>query len=180
MVDKKENPIVKSCGYILVCIGFALAGCTVLDNVAAGLVKPKEPVNHGMTIDEYAAWYNSHAKDNPGLIDPKDETPAIAEPIEFEPTKLAKGLEGAASVAPIPYLREGVEGAVLLAGLWSLYRENRNKKGIAKVLVESIDKEGSEKLKDLVEKKSARAGFSKPIHKIVKIVKAAKALTEKT
>jgi len=173
-----------------VCFAVIFAGCQVLDSIAGGLVQPKQQPTHGMTMDEYAEWYNSHAKDNPGLTVPSeadekaaiearppDPTPLVTSS-DFEPTKLAKGAETAAGAAPIPYLREGVEGAIYIATLWAAWRNNRKNVGMVKALVKSVDKDGTKKLEETIEKTAIRLGVEQPLHKIVKKFKKAKAVVK--
>jgi len=173
-----------------ICFAFIFAGCQVVDRVAGALVQPKQAVNHGMTMDEYAAWYNSHAKDNPGLTVPSaadnkaaiEARPADPAPLvtssDFEATKLAKGAEAAAGAAPIPYLREGVEGAIYIATLWTAWRNNRKNVGMIKALVKSVDKDGTKKLEETIEKTAIRLGVEAPLHKLVKKFKKAKAVVK--
>jgi len=136
-----------------------------------------------MTLDEYATWYNAHAKENPGLIDPSKEPAAAKAPesapvtmSDFEATGLAKTAEGAASAVPVPYLREGVEAAVYLSTLWTAWRMNRKKSNMVKALVESVDKEGSEKLENAITKTAVSLGVEPDLNKFVKKFKAAKKL----
>jgi len=190
MVDKTERSVKQFFLAFAICFAFIFAGCSLIDTIAGGLAQPKKQPTHGMTIDEYADWYNSHAKDNPGLTvpSPADEKAAIdARPTDpsplvtssdFEATKLAKGAEAAAAAAPIPYLREGVAGAVYLATLWSAYRDNRKKTKMVTALVKSIDKDGTKKLEETIEKTAIRLGVEQPLHKIVKKFKKAKAIVK--
>ena len=177
-----------------ICFVFIFAGCQVLDNITGLLVQPKQPVNHGMTLDEYAAWYNEHAKDNPGLLDPvspettelgkTDPVPLPLPPItpevltskDFEPTTLAKTGELAADAAPIPFAGKAATALITAAGIWQAFRHNSKKNGQIKSMVEAIHKEGSPALKKLVEKKVVREGVAKELHKVVKVVKAASAI----
>jgi len=156
-----------------------------VDSAAGLMSKPKQPpppVNQGMTINEYAEYWNKkNAQDKPGVADPV--VPAIPLPAEkiltskdFEPTILGSGVELAGEAAPVPFAGKAASSLILAAGIWQAFRHNSKKNGQIKALVESIDKEGTPALKKLVEKKVIREGVFKQLHKVVKVVKAASAL----
>jgi len=175
------------------CYCVLFASCRVLDSLAGGIVKPKEPVNHGMTIDEYAEWYNEHSKDNPGLLDPsKEAEPEPAEPVapiapvlpdivsssDFEPTIGGKLIDASADAAPFPFASTAGASLITLASIYSAYRHNSRKNKQIKSMVEAVDKEGTDELKELIEKKVTREGVSGDLHKVVKVVKVASALAK--
>ena len=189
--------------WILLALSFALlfAGCRVLDIAASALVKPKPKahVTDGMSHDQYVAWYNSHRKVNPGLTDPSKEAKPVAVPdapiekpvapiaqplpdlvssADFEPTAGGKVLELAGDAAPVPFGETATKSILAIAALYSAYRHNSKKNKQIKSLVVAIDKDGSDDVKEMVEKIATREGVNGDLHKVVKVVKAASALAK--
>lgn len=168
----------------LVCIAFVFTSCQMLDMATGKMVKPKEPVNHGMTINEYAAWYNEHAESNPGLLQPPKAIPeAVVAPVlpaivsssDFEPTKGAELVKDVADDSGIPGAGTAASVVIGLAAIYQAYRHNSKKNGQILSMVEAIDKEGTDALKELVEKKVGRINASGQLHKVVEKVKKARA-----